>query len=84
MKNLELLPVVNSNQSDMNLPSNRINPAKLEHLNADQKHAFLELLDEYADVLLKNQVYAMKVCMKFMLPLILNLNVSKPTRWHPR
>ena len=42
--------MINSNQSDMNLPSNRINPAKLEHLNADQKQAFLELLDEYADV----------------------------------
>ena len=25
------LPVINSNQSDMNLPSNRINSAKLEH-----------------------------------------------------
>ena len=73
------LPVINSNQSHMNLPSNRINPAKLEHLNADQKHAFLELLDMLM-FLLKNQVYAMKVCMKFMLPLILNLNVSKPTR----
>jgi len=45
------LPVINSNQSDTNLPSNTIDPAKLEHLNADQKQAFLELLDEYADVL---------------------------------
>jgi len=47
------LLVINSNQSDMNLPSNRIDPTKLEHLNADQKQAFLELLDEYADVLVE-------------------------------
>ena len=44
------LPVINSDQSDTDMPSNKIDPAKLEHLSMDQKHAFLELLDEYANV----------------------------------
>jgi len=61
--------------ADLNLPSVKIDNTKLEHLNADQKDALLKLLDAFADVIVEKPVYAMKVCMRFMLPLILNLDV---------
>ena len=44
------LPVITPDYADLNLSSNKIDPAKLEHLNADQKDALLKLLDEFADV----------------------------------
>ena len=43
-------PVITSVHVDLNLPSDKIDSAKLEHLNADQKDALLKLLDEFADV----------------------------------
>ena len=49
--------MINSNQSYMNQPSDRIDPAKLEHYYADQKHTFVELLDEYADVFVEKTRY---------------------------
>ena len=44
------LPVITPEHVDLNLPSVKIDHTKLEHLNADQKHALLKLLDEFADV----------------------------------
>jgi len=44
------LPVITPDHVDLNLPSNKIDPTKLQHLNADQKGALLKLLDEFADV----------------------------------
>jgi len=43
------LPVVDSGCNE-SLPSSRIEPAKLNHLSAEQKQQFLALLDEFADV----------------------------------
>ena len=36
--------VVNSDQIDMDLRSNKIDPAKLEHLNADKKTYIFEII----------------------------------------
>jgi len=46
----DTLPVFDPENVDLNLPSNKIDPEKLEHLNADQNDALLKLLDEFADV----------------------------------
>jgi len=47
---LGTLPVITPDHVDLNLPSNKIDPTKIEHLNAEQKDALLKLLDEFADV----------------------------------
>jgi len=50
---LGTLPVITPDHIDLNLLSNKIDPAKLQHLNVDQKDALLKLLDEFADVFVK-------------------------------
>ena len=74
------LPVITADHVDLNLSSNKIDPAKLEHLNADQKDALLRCWMSLLMSLLKSQVYAMKVCMRFMLPLTFNLDVLGLTK----
>ena len=37
------LPVITPDHVDLNLPSNKIGPAKLEHLNVDQKKCFVKV-----------------------------------------
>jgi len=44
------LPVAETVKSGNALPSSRVDPSKLEHLNFEQKQQFLSLLDEFADV----------------------------------
>ena len=39
------LPVITPDHIDMDFPSNKNDPAKLEHLNVDQKDALLKFLD---------------------------------------